>query len=199
MVYRVAQIVHHSNMTKIYLLTGNPGKIAAANTVFNQYDINVEPLKLDIPEIQAASSQEIATAAALEAHAQTSKAVIREDHSFYIDALGMPGPFMTYIDKTIATEQLLKIIDTLPDRKGHFELAATYINEQGVTREFSYSVPVVFSNEARGDESLRWERIIKFIDDRRTFAEYPESERAGYWTKNYESIAQLIRNDANAN
>lgn len=181
-------------MTNIYLLTGNPGKIAAANAVFNQYNIEVEPLKLDIPEIQADSSKEIATAAALEAHKQTGKAVIREDHSFYIDALGMPGPFMAYIDKTISAEQLLKIIDTLPNREGHFELAATYVDDAGTVQAFSYSVPVVFSKETRGDENMRWERIIQFADDSRTFAEYPESERASYWTKNYEAIAELIQN-----
>lgn len=183
-------------MTNVYLLTGNPGKIAAANVVFNQFNIAVEPLTLDIPEIQADSSKEIATAAALEAHRQTGKAVIREDHSFYINALGMPGPFMAYIDKVISVEQLLKIIDTLPDREGHFELAATYVDESGMAHEFLYSVPVVFSKEARGDENMRWERIIQFADDQRTFAEYPESERASYWTKNYEAIAELIRNDA---
>ena len=183
-------------MTNVYLLTGNPGKIAAANAVFNRYGIEVEPLKLDIPEIQADNSKEIATAAAIEAHQQTGKSVIREDHSFYIDALGMPGPFMAYIDKTISVEQLLKILNTLPSREGHFELAATYVDETGTAHEFSYSVPVVFSQEARGDESMRWERIIQFADDPRTFAEYPESERADYWTKNYEAIAALIQNDA---
>lgn len=180
-------------MTNVYLLTGNPGKIAAANVVFNQFNITVEPLRLDIPEIQADSSKEIATAAALEAHRQTGKAVIREDHSFYINALGMPGPFMAYIDKAISVEQLLRIIDTLPNREGHFELAATYVDESGTAHEFSYSVPVFFSKEARGDESMRWERIIHFADDQRTFAEYPESERANYWTKNYEAIAGLIQ------
>lgn len=183
-------------MTNVYLLTGNPGKIAAANAVFNRYGIEVEPLKLDIPEIQADNSKEIATAAAIEAHRQTRKAVIREDHSFYIDALGMPGPFMAYIDKVISVDQLMKILDTLPSREGHFELAATYVDETGTAHEFSYSVPVVFSQEARGDESMRWERIIQFADDSRTFAEYPESERAGYWTRNYEAIAALIQNGA---
>jgi non-canonical purine NTP pyrophosphatase (RdgB/HAM1 family) len=183
-------------MTNVHLLTGNPGKIAAANVVFNQYNIEVKPLMLDIPEIQANNSSEIATVAALEAYRQTGRAVIREDHSFYIDALGMPGPFMAYIDKVISVEQLLKIINTLPNREGHFELAATYVDESGTAHKFSYSVPVVFSKEPRGKNTMRWERIIQFTDDQRTFAEYPESERAIYWTNNYKAIAELIKNTA---
>lgn len=179
-------------MQQIHLLTGNPGKIAAANAIFNQYKIEVLPTDLDLPEIQASSSQEVATFMIKEAYKQLQKPVIREDHSFFIDDLGMPGPYMNYIDKQITVEQLLKILDTLPSRNGHFELAAAYADGNGDIHEFSYQVPIEFAHEAKGDPNLRWERIIKFKDDSRVFAEYPESERALVWAKNYEQIAKLI-------
>jgi len=179
-------------MTEAYLLTSNSGKIAAANTVFSKYGIIVRLLDLDIDEIQAPTSQVIARKAALEAHARTGKPVIREDHSFYIDDLGMPGPFMAYIDKTIDVNTLLQILLLLPTRKGHFEIAAAYVDVSGVLHEFSFEVPVVFAEEARGDKRLNWERIMRFPDETRTFAEYPESERLHYWAQNYENIAKLI-------
>src|SRR2546426_6685402 len=87
---------------QIYLLTGNQGKIDAANLVFNKYGIDALPLELDIPEIQASTSQEIARAMAVEAYQRTGKPLIREDHSFFIDELGFPGPFTAYIDKAIS-------------------------------------------------------------------------------------------------
>src|ERR1700722_7912180 len=104
------------HMEHIHLLTGNEGKVKAANLIFGKYGIEVKSLGLDIPEIQASSSGEIAKAAALEAHKLTGKAVIREDHSFYITELGFPGPFMAYADKTISPEQLLAIVNTLTSR-----------------------------------------------------------------------------------
>ena len=177
---------------QIHLLTGNQGKIDAANLIFNTRGIQVLPLKLDIPEIQASSSVEIARAMALEAHKQTGKPVIREDHSFFIDELGFPGPFMAYTDKTISVEQLLKIIDTIESRNAHFELAASYVDTQGEAHDFSYSVAVTLSHEIRGNENLNWERLMMFPGDTKTFAELDKDDRAEVWTKNYEQIANLI-------
>ncbi|HYG84053.1 MAG TPA: non-canonical purine NTP pyrophosphatase [Verrucomicrobiae bacterium] len=177
---------------QIYLLTGNQGKIDAANLIFNRYDIQVLPLDLDIPEIQAASSVEIARAMALEAFKRTGKPVIREDHSFFIDELGFPGPFMAYIDKAISVEQLLKIVDTLESRDAHFELAACYVDAEGEAHDFSYSVPITLGHEIKGTDKLRWERLMMFKRDTKTFAELDKDDRAEVWTKNYEQIAELI-------
>lgn len=182
-------------MRQIYLITGNVGKIAAANTTFKQFDIEALPLDLDLPEIQAATSQEIANHAALEAFSRTGKPVIREDHSFFIDELQIPGPFMAFMDKKVSVAKLLKILDTLSSRDGHFELAAAYVDASGDLHEFSYQVPVEFTREPKGDINQRWERIIKFKDSDRVFAEYPESERSEVWSKNYEQIAKLISSD----
>src|SRR5688500_9060337 len=153
---------------QIYLLTGNQGKIDAANLIFNQHDIGVLPLDLDIPEIQAPSSAEIARAMALEAYRQTGKPVIREDHSFFVDELGFPGPFMAYIDKTISVDQLLKIVNTLESRDAHFELAACYVDSQGEPHDFAYSVPLTLGNEIKGTDKLRWERLMMFKGDTKT-------------------------------
>lgn len=177
---------------KVFLLTGNPSKLAAAQKVFDEFNIEIESLPLNLAEVQAPTSAEIAEKAAIEAYRMTGKPVIREDHSFYIDALGIPGPFMAYVDKAIDPDTLLKILDVLPSRDGHFLLAATYVDETGECHNFEYSVPVEFAHEVRGREDLRWERIIKFKDDDRTFAEYPEEERTDVWAKNYRSIAELI-------
>lgn len=177
---------------EIYLLTGNQGKIDAANLVFNKHNIEVLPLELDIAEIQAATSQEIARAMAIEAYKLTGKPVVREDHSFYIDELGFPGPFMAYVDKTISAEQLLEIVDTLKSRDAHFELAATYVDEFGKAHDFSYSVPLTIGKEIKGTNKLHWERLMMFKGDSKTFAELDKDHRAEVWTKNYEEIAKVI-------
>lgn len=96
-------------MKQVHLLTGNPDKIKAANLIFNKHDIEALPLELDIPEIQTNTSVEIARYMVEQAYKTTGKPTLREDHSFYIKELGFPGPFMTYADKAISPEQLLKI------------------------------------------------------------------------------------------
>lgn len=180
-------------MKQVYLLTGNPDKIKAANYIFNTYDVEVVPLDLDIPEIQASSSVDVARAMALEAHSQTGKPVIREDHSFYITELGFPGPFMAYTDKVISPEQLLKIVDTLSSRDAYFELSAAFVDASGELHEFSYKVPIVIGSEIKGSSKLRWERLMMLPGDDRTFAEYADEDHdLAIWSKNYEAIAKLI-------
>jgi len=178
-------------MKQVHLLTNNPGKIKAANFIFNMHDIEVLPLQLDIPEIQATSA-EIARAMVEQAYKIVNKPIIREDHSFFIKELGFPGPFMAYAYKAIDNNHLIKILKTLESREAYFELSAAYCDNSGKVHEFSYQVPIIMSTEARGDEKLRWERFMMFPGDSRTFAEFDESERLEIWSKNYESIARHI-------
>lgn len=180
-------------MKQVHLLTGNPDKIKAANLIFNKHDVEVLPLELDIPEIQAPTSTEIARYMVEQAYKLTNKPTIREDHSFYIKELGFPGPFMAYADKTISPEQLLKILDTLESRDAYFELGAAYCDESGKVHEFSYQVPITMSAEIRGTDKLRWERLMMFPDDTQTFAELDADDRMEVWTKNYGAIAKLIQ------
>lgn len=179
-------------MKQVYLLTGNKDKIKYANSIFNPAGIEVLPLELGIEEIQAGSSSEIAKHMAIEAYERTKKPVIREDHSFYIDELGFPGPFMSYVDKKITPDQLLKIVSTLNSKTAHFELAAAYIDSKGQLYEFSYSVPVIFADRVSGDESYNWERLICLPNESRTFAESDSADRSELWTRNFKNIAKLI-------
>ena len=180
-------------MKQVYLLTNNPDKIKAANHIFHKHSIEVLPLTLDIPEIQSASSTKIARYMVEQAYKTTGKPTIREDHSFYIKELGFPGPFMTYADKAIDISHLLKILATLESREAYFELGAAYADPSGTIYEFSYQVPIIMSEHARGDKNLRWERIMMFPGDTKTFAELDANDRLATWTKNYESIAELIK------
>ena len=182
-------------MKRVHLLTGNPDKIKAANLVFNKHEIEVLPLTLDIPEIQAANSVEIAHYTVENAYKMTGKPTIREDHSFFIKELGFPGPFMAYADKTVDNDHLLKILATLNSREAYFELGVAYVDVNGKIYDFSYRVPVVMSEEARGNEKLRWERMMMFPGDTKTFAELNADDHLEIWTENYESIAELIRNE----
>jgi len=184
-------------MKQVHLLTGNFDKIKAANLIFNKYDIEVLPLELDIPEIQASSSSEIAKYMVDEAYKLTNKPIIREDHSFFIKELGFPGPFMSYTDKVISADQLTKILNTLTSREAYFELGAAYADESGIVTTYSYRVPIVMADRPRGSDAFNWERLMMFPGETKTFAELDENDRIHVWAKNYESIAEQIRRENN--
>jgi non-canonical purine NTP pyrophosphatase (RdgB/HAM1 family) len=173
------------------LLTSNRGKLAIAQHVFAEHGIEVTSSDLRIPEPQAQTSQEIATAMATQAFTLLKQPVIREDHSFTIPELGMPGPFMAYIEKTMPVEKLAQIVSTLKSTSAYFELAATYCDSEGI-HEFSYRVPVELEAVPRNPQPGTWDSIIRLPSETRCFSEYAEEERDPIWGENYKKIAELI-------
>lgn len=49
------------------------------------------------------------------------------------------------------------------------------------------------STEIRGSDKFRWERLMMFQGDTKTFAELDENDRVEVWTRNYEKIAKVIQ------
>jgi len=177
----------------IYLVTQNAGKVRAANASFKPYGIELLPVNRDYPEIQADTSLEIARFTALEAARDYGQPTIREDHSLFINELGIPGPYTQYIERKIPAEKLLQILAGARDRSGHFELAAVYAEPDGSYKEFSYTVAIHIKTEviipdARGG----WNGLLALEGESRAFTEYPESERIDTWRKNFDAIATYL-------
>lgn len=179
---------------ELVLVTRNKGKLMAAQSVFDEYNIKLESVEKDYPEIQADSSLEIAKYTALEAATDIGKHTVREDHSLFINALGIPGPFTSFIEKQVPAEILIKIMNTFSDRTGYFEIATVYAKPDGFTKEFVYKVPIEIAEEERGDLQSGWARILILKGESRTFAEYPEEERLHIWSKNYREVAEYLSN-----
>lgn len=161
---------------KIYLLTKNPGKIKAAKNVFEKYGIEVGNIDKEYPEIQADSSLEIARYAALQVAKDFNAPVIREDHSLFINALGIPGPYTNFMEKKISPEKLIKLINAFGDNSGFFEVATVCAKPDGETIENVFQVPMTFCDKVKV-EGKRWNGLIKLLDENRALAEYPEEER----------------------
>jgi len=177
----------------VYLITKNKGKIAAAKSVFDKFQIELKNVEQEFLEIQADSSIEIAKFTAIQASNELKLPVIREDHSLYIHSLGFPGPYTAFIEKKLPPEQLLKLLDLSEDRSGHFEIAAAYAASDGVVKEFVYQVPIHFKKEETiNDPRGGWNGLLCLEGESRAFTEYPEEERLNVWNKNYYKIAEYL-------
>ncbi len=172
----------------IHILTKNKGKFDVAKKALAP--MKVEQCFLDIPEIQADTSAEIAKTAAVAAAKRLNAPVIKEDHSLIITSLGIPGPYTQFIERKMPVEVLLKAMSNFADRTGHFELALCYAEPDGTSKEFSYRVPITVAKKAKGT-SKGWDQILMLKGETRTFAEYPESERT-VWDKNYVALKKVL-------
>lgn len=176
----------------IYLVTGNPGKLMAASSVFGKYGITLLPVEKDYPEIQAETSLEVARFTALQAAKDLNAPAIREDHSLFIEALGIPGPYTSYIEKKIPAEKLAELIKLLGNNRGYFEVATVYAEPDGKTFESVFKVPMSFGEEIKGENPKGWNGLIRLLDEQRAITEYPEEERLHIWNQGYEKVARYL-------
>jgi len=163
-----------------------------AKSVFDKHKINLLPIEKDYPEIQAETSLEIARFTAIQVAKDLSAPAIREDHSLFIHALGIPGPYTSYIEKKIDAEKLLQLIDCLKDNTGHFEVATVYALPNGKTFEYVFQVPMTFGKKIKGVDARGWNGLIRLHKEKRAITEYPEEERLPIWNQGYKAIAEHI-------
>ncbi len=178
-------------MEKVYLVTGNSEKLEAAeHALGDSFDINqIDP---DLPEIQADSSLKVARHTVEQLIDEYDAPVIREDHSVYLNAFqGFPGPYMSYYDRNMPVEDLLKMLEGVEDRTGYFEISTVLGLPDGEIREYSFQVPIEFVEEPRGDKG-NWIQVMKLEDGEKTFAESDSSERMDKWNRNFRKIADEL-------
>lgn len=178
----------------VIVITRNQSKLDAAKAVFNKFGINLENTDKEYPEIQADTSLEIARFTAIQAAKELKKPVIREDHSLFLNALNIPGPYTAYIEKRISAEKLLSLLKNQKDRTGYFEIATVYAEPSGLVKEFVYQVPIYIKNKEKvKDPKGGWNGILCLKGEPRAFTEYPEQTRLHAWNKNYLSIAEFLK------
>lgn len=163
----------------------------AAKRAFEKHGVEVNFIKKEYPEIQADTSLEIAASTAKTAAKELGIPVIREDHSFFVNALGIPGPYCNYFERALGTEGLLKMLKKFLDRSAYFEIATVYALPDGKIKTWVGRVPIIIACEPRGDLSRGWDAVLMFENEKRTFAEYPMEERIDVWNENFEKIAKL--------
>lgn len=174
---------------EIGVITKNPGKLMVARKSFEEFGIKVVSIEREYPEIQADTSLEIARYTAVQAANELKIPLIREDHSLYINSLGIPGPYTAYVEKRISAGKLLQLLEKDTGRRGFFEVATVYADPSGLIKEYVFKVPIRISPWERGSLQKGWARLIILGEEKRTIAEYPEKERITVWNKNYLAIA----------
>ena len=175
---------------KIYLVTRNTGKLMAAQSVFSTAPaVELLTVEEDYPEIQADTSLEIARYTALQVAKELNTPAIREDHSFFLNAIKAPGPYMSYFNKVVTAEMLLALLSGFTDRTGYFEVATVYAEPNGSTKEYVFQVPFSIVESTRGDLQTGWNQLIQLDGSSLTLAEYPETERTNIWNKNFSALA----------
>ena len=163
---------------RFVLVTTNRGKAEEFSEIFTEYGFNFRVEPMAAPEIQENDLREIARYSVLYAYKVLREPVLVEDAGLFIKALnGFPGPYSSYVYKTIGVEGILKLMEGVVRRDARFESALAFYSPLTELKIFTGAVEGRISEEPRGREGFGFDPI--FIPDGsvKTFAEMSLEEK----------------------
>lgn len=163
--------------TKIWMGTANDHKYNEAREILGEYGIKLERLSIERVEIQADEPEAIAKYSLKILDMDIP--LLIEDAGLYIDKyIGFPGPYSSYVLRTIDNEGILKLMEGDEDR-GAMYLSAIAYRDGDITATFRGEVKGEIAHEKRGTGGFGYDPIfIPAEGDGRTFGEMGVDEKA---------------------
>ncbi|MHA1410158.1 MAG: XTP/dITP diphosphatase [Candidatus Odinarchaeia archaeon] len=165
-------------MREIYFATGNYMKVKEATAILSKYNIKVLHLPVERIEIQSSDLCEIAAYSARKIVEEEKKTVFVEDTGIFIECLnGFPGPYSSYVFKTIGNEGILKLMRNVKNRKAVFRSVIALCEPGSEPKCVKAEVKGKISQEQRGDGWGYDPIFIPEDGDERTYAEMTLEEK----------------------
>jgi len=162
-----------------FFVTGNIHKFNEARHVLAKYKVATALLKAKASEIQDDNIENIAKASVRDAVERCGLPIFVEDAGLFIDALnGFPGPYSSYIYRTIGTKGILKLMKEVKKRDAYFHSVVAFCSPKESPKCFHGKVKGKISQEEWGNCGFGFDPIFKPSDSpNRTFAEMTTEEK----------------------
>lgn len=161
--------------TRWLLVTGNEHKFREARAIVGD---GLERIALDLPEIQAATTREVALEKSRVAFERLGRPVVVEDAGFEIAALGgFPGPFIKFWEQLGGLPSICRALDGFGDRTA-YAVAVLGLCDSGGARVVEGRVRGVVPAEPRGTNGFGWDAIFVPDGESRTFGELADAEKS---------------------
>lgn len=161
----------------VYVISKNPGKLREIRLVLEKFGFEVKPLEERKLEVQSESLEEIAKVAAEHLLGRAPEPFVVEDSGLFIASLkGFPGPYSSYVYRTIGCEGVLKLMKGVEDRRAKFVCAAA-LGFEGAVHVFRGEVEGTISYEPKGQGGFGFDPIFIPLGCSRTFAEMTVEEK----------------------
>lgn len=163
-------------MTSFVFVTGNEHKHREAEAILRR---TLERVALDLPELQAATTSEVALHKARAAYAILNRPVIVEDAGLELAGFGgFPGPFIKYWEQLGGLASICKAADGLGDRRVTAVCVLGICDVDG-PRVVEGRIVGTVAAAPRGTNGFGWDAIFIPEGHDRTFGEMTAAEKAG--------------------
>ncbi|MDX1596666.1 MAG: RdgB/HAM1 family non-canonical purine NTP pyrophosphatase [Nitrosopumilaceae archaeon] len=136
--------------SELFFVSSNKHKYQEAKQILKDYGIHLKLSKQNLQEIQSDSIKKISQHKAKQAFEKLKKPVIVEDDSLEIDSLnGFPGPYSSYVFKTIGNNGILQLIKE--NRNAKFHSTITFCDKNNLI-SFSGVIAGTISKKPKGTQ-----------------------------------------------
>ncbi len=154
---------------RVIFVTSNEGKYREVKEIGREYGVEVEWIREEYLEPQGSDLEEIARRSAEMLSEKLKEPFFIEDSGLFIEALnGFPGPYSSYVFKTIGNKGILKLMEGVENRNAYFLAVIAYFDGEKVLT-FKGRVDGRIAEEMRGDKGFGFDPIFEY--NGRTFAE----------------------------
>lgn len=156
----------------ITFVTSNKRKIHQATTVLKEFGYHVEPLSIDIDEVQSHDPLHITLKKAQCAYEVVKKPLVVCDHSWSVPSLnGFPGGYMKEVNSWLTADDWIALMKNKTDRA--IVLTETIVYTDGDNEQvFSVEFPAQITEEPRGIGYVPGERVVVYDGSSKTIAEH---------------------------
>lgn len=158
----------------IFFVTNNVNKFNEARKILAEHDISIGMLRAKSLEIQSEDLRNIAETSVIDAFQRTHVPIILEDAGLFVTALnGFPGPYASYVYKTVGNQGLLKLMSGIEDRRARFESAIAYFS-QHMKNPLSFQGKIegaIVENERTGPSGFGFDPVFQPAGSTKTFSE----------------------------
>jgi XTP/dITP diphosphohydrolase len=135
----------------LLFVTSNPNKALEVGKILKRNGISFQHKDTIYQEIQSSSLKTIATESARCLYERLKTPLFLEDSGLFVEQLnGFPGPYSSYIYKTIGNSGVLKLMSKVSDRTSRFESVVAYAENDNDIRLFSGIVLGRIADKKRG-------------------------------------------------
>lgn len=169
--------------TLVYV-TGNSVKFDVALKTFENTEIVLLQKRIETPEIQSKSVQEVAMYSARWASRQLDNPVIVTDAGFYIEALnGFPGPFIKFVNEWFSADDFINLMKGKDNRSIDIQdcLAYCHTNEEPIVFTGIYHGKLADKPSSQKGSSI--DRIFIPEGFETPISDIPEEQMISYWSQ----------------
>ncbi len=163
-----------------FFVTTNVHKLNEARQVLAEQGLAAAMLRIEAIEVQSDHLEEIAEASVRDAVEKSGLPVLVEDAGLFIEALkGFPGPYSSYVYRTLGTKGILKLMEGIAKRNAYFHSVVVFHSpEQASPQCFHGKVEGELAVKERGNQGFGYDPIFEpRAGTGKTFAEMTTAEK----------------------